>query len=214
MRWIAVNYLFSPRSQYSYEKDSSPHGIEPLPSCMPSPAYSTAPTVTYLFAIYSEFKSGWVNVGKQMRWIFVRNAVIFAVNFCKKCGEMRWNIFFHRIHRFHRFHRNSYINLTQKPMRWIFVRNAVNFAVNFCKKCGEIFILTAFTAITAFLTKVHRIHRNFLQKFTQKPRPGYLSAIVNVTPVNLLKRSQPVIPKKYWFKINTYLFLRKILFML
>ena len=33
-------------------------------------------------------------------------------------------------------------------MRWIFVRNAM--------KCGEIFI---FTAIIAFLTKIHRIHR-------------------------------------------------------
>ena len=83
-----------------------------------------------------------------MRWIFVRNAVNFAVNFCKQCGEMWWIIFFHRIHR---FHRTSYINLPQKSMRWIFVRNAV--------KCGEIFNFTAFTAITAFLTKIHRIHR-------------------------------------------------------
>ena len=28
-----------------------------------------------------------------MRWIYVRNAVNFALNFCKKCGEMWW-IFF------------------------------------------------------------------------------------------------------------------------
>ena len=104
------------------------------------------------------------------RWIFVRNAV--------KCGEF----FFHRIHRFHRI---SYINLPQKSMRWIFVRNAVNFAVKLCKnavKCGEIFIFTAFTANTAFLTKIHRIQRiscensphstHFLRKFTLKPRPG------------------------------------------
>ena len=39
---------------------------------------------------------------KLMRWIFVRNAVNFAVNFCNKCAEMRWNIYFHRIHRIHR----------------------------------------------------------------------------------------------------------------
>ena len=37
-----------------------------------------------------------------MRWIFVRNAVNLVVNFCKKCGEKRWIIFFHRIHRNHR----------------------------------------------------------------------------------------------------------------
>ena len=36
-----------------------------------------------------------------MRWIFVRNAVNLVVNFCKKCGEKRWNIYFHRIHRNH-----------------------------------------------------------------------------------------------------------------
>ena len=36
-------------------------------------------------------------------------------------------------------------------MRWIYVRNAV--------KCGEIFIFTAFTAISGFLTKIHRNHR-------------------------------------------------------
>ena len=132
------------------------------------------------------------------RWIFVRNAVNFAVNFCKKCGEMWWIIFFHRFHRisyinlpqksmqwifvrnavkcgeffFHRFHRISYINLPQKSMRWIFVRNAVKFAANFCKKCGEM----------CWNIYFHRIHRisykdsphssHFLQKFTQKPRPG------------------------------------------
>ena len=64
---------------------------------------------------------------------------------------MRWNVVNYFFHRIHRFHRISYIILPQKSMRWIFVRNAVNF----CKKCGEIFIFTAFTAITAFLTKIY-----------------------------------------------------------
>ena len=45
---------------------------------------------------------------KSMRWIFLRN----AVNFCKKCGEMRWNIYFHRIHRNHRI---SYKNSPHSP---------------------------------------------------------------------------------------------------
>ena len=36
---------------------------------------------------------------KLMRWIFVRNAVNFAVNFCKKCGALRWNIYIQRYHR-------------------------------------------------------------------------------------------------------------------
>ena len=71
------------------------------------------------------------------------------MNFCKKCGEMWWIIFFHRIHRFHRI---SYINVPQKWMRWNLARNEVNFLRNLVK-CGEIFIFTAFTAITAFLTK-------------------------------------------------------------
>ena len=57
---------------------------------------------------------------KSMWWIFARNEVHFAVNnFCKKCGEMRWNIYFHCIHRNHRIsyknsqriHRNSFKNL-------------------------------------------------------------------------------------------------------
>ena len=43
-----------------------------------------------------------------MRWIFVRN----AVNFCKKCCEMWWIIYFHRIHRNHRI---SYNNSPQSP---------------------------------------------------------------------------------------------------
>ena len=108
MRWIAVNYLFSPPSSYSYKKELSPNGPEPLTSCMPSNDYSTAPTITYFFAISCGFKSDWLDVGKQMGWIFLRNVVNFAVNFCRKCGEM-WRIFY--FHRIHRNHRISYKNL-------------------------------------------------------------------------------------------------------
>ena len=147
MRWIEVNYSFSPRSQYSYKNKAPLHGFEPLNSCMPSTAYSTAPTITYSLDISCELKSDWVNVRKQMRWIFVRNALNFAANFCKICGEMWCVIFFHCIHRFHHI---SYINLPQKSKRWIFVRNAVIFVVNFCKKCGEM----------RWNIYFHRSHRN------------------------------------------------------
>ena len=122
-----------------------------------------------------------------MRWIFVRNAVNVAVNFCKKCGEMWWIIFFHRIHRFHCI---SYIILPQNSMRWNFVRNAMNFAVNFCKKCSEM-------RWNIYFPRIHRNHRisyknspqspHFLQKFTAftafltkiypKPRPGLKKAV-------------------------------------
>ena len=71
--------------------------------------------------------------------------------------------FFHRIHRFHRIFYVIFF-LPQNLMRLIFVRNAVNFVVNFCKKCGEIFIFTAFTGITACLTKIHRISYKILPK--------------------------------------------------
>ena len=105
------------------KKEFSLPGFAPRTSCMPSPAYSTAATVTYILDISYEFKSNWISVGKQMRWIFVSNAVNFVRN-AVKGGEL----FFRRIHRFHRI---SYINLPQKSMRWIFVRNAMNFAVIF-----------------------------------------------------------------------------------
>ena len=71
-----------------------------------------------------------------MRWIFVRNAVNLVVNFCKKCGEKRWIIFFHRIHRNHRI---SYENsphsphflrkFTQKPRPGI-LKNAISMQVS------------------------------------------------------------------------------------
>ena len=78
-----------------------------------------------------------------MRWIFVRNAMNFAVHFCK--NAVKCEFFSHRIHRFHRI---SYINLPQKSMRWIFVRNAVNF----CKKCGEM-------RWNIYFHHIHLIHR-------------------------------------------------------
>ena len=150
MRWIAVNYLFSPCSQYSYKKEASLPWFEPVTSFMPSSAHSTSPNLTYFCDISSEFKLDWVNVGKWMRWIFVGNAVNFAVNFCKKCGEKRWIIFFTAFTAFTAFltlicHKSGCGEFLYE-MRWIFVRNAV--------KCGEIFIFTSFTAFTAFLTKM------------------------------------------------------------
>ena len=122
-----------------------------------------------------------------MRWIFVRN----AVNFCKKCGEMWWIIYFHRIHRFHRI---SYIILPQTLMRWIFVRNAVNFAVNLCKKCVEMWWIIYFHCINrnhriSYKNSPHSPH--FLQKITLKPRPGWclcsrLFLVVVFVIVNIL----------------------------
>ena len=47
---------------------------------------------------------------KSMRWIFVRNAMKIAVNFCMKCGEMRWFLSPHSPHSPH-FEQN----FTQKP---------------------------------------------------------------------------------------------------
>ena len=79
---------------------------------------------------------------------------------------MRWNVVNYFFHRFHRF---SYINLPQKSMQRIFVGNAVNFAVNFCMKRGEIFI---FPTITAFLTKIHRIHHISYKDLLKNLDPG------------------------------------------
>ena len=54
--------------------------FEPLTSCMPLTAKSSAPAVTYIFESSCDFKSDWVNLGNHLRWIFVRNAV--------KCSEI------------------------------------------------------------------------------------------------------------------------------
>ena len=87
--------------------------------------------VNYFFhRIHGFHRISYINLPQtSMRWIFERNAVIFAVHFCKKCGELRWNIYFHRIHRNHRI---SYNNSPQSPH-----------------------FLQQFTAITAFLTKTY-----------------------------------------------------------
>ena len=157
-----------------------------------------------------------------MRQYFVRNAANFAVNFCKKCSQMRGNIFFTAFtafltlicHKcrcgefrgnlcvkavksffFHRISRISYISLTQKSMQWIFIRNAVNFAVDFWKKCGEMLLIISLLhslqscafyknspysphfsqklpALTAFLTKVHRIHCISYKRSSKNLDPG------------------------------------------
>ena len=77
MRWIAVNYLFSQCSQYSYKKEASVHGFELLSSCMPSISYSTAPIVKNFYYLSCKFKSSSVNVGRQIRRIFVQIAAKF-----------------------------------------------------------------------------------------------------------------------------------------
>ena len=79
---------------------------------------------------------------------------VFLTAFCGECGESRWVIYF---------------------LRWmwrlIFVRNAV--------KCGEIFIFTAFTAITAFLTKIHRFHRISYKNIPKNLDPGRNLILLN-----------------------------------
>ena len=41
-------------TRYSYKKESSLHGLEPLfePTCIPSTAYSTTPNITYFSDIF------------------------------------------------------------------------------------------------------------------------------------------------------------------
>ena len=73
---------------------------------------------------------------------------------------MRWNAANYFSHRIHHIHRISYINLPQKSMRRIFVKNAVNFVVNFC-------------AVKYIFSPHLPQSPHFLQKITQKPRPGH-----------------------------------------
>ena len=55
----------------------------------------------------------YINLPQQsMQWVFVRKAVNVAVNICKKCDEMWWNIYCHRIHRNHRI---SFKNSPHSP---------------------------------------------------------------------------------------------------
>ena len=55
--------------------------------------------IIFFHRIHHFHRISYINLPqKSMRWIFVRNAVNFSVNFCKKCREMRWNIYFHRNH--------------------------------------------------------------------------------------------------------------------
>ena len=118
----------------------------------------------------------WIFVRKSVNFVVVRNAVI--------CSELH---FFspHSPHSPHFLHyfatkvdaSNFFVRHSVKCGELIFynasifVGNAVNFVVSFWKNCGKFF----FTAITAFVTKIHCTHRIFfLQKFTQKPRPGII----------------------------------------
>ena len=99
MRFIAVNYLISPRSQYSSKKTSL-QGFEP-------PIIGLEPLIPLLQLSLTAMKFlvnlNQINVGKQMRLFFARNAV--------KCGELIFSP--HSPH----IHRISYINLPHKSKR-------------------------------------------------------------------------------------------------
>ena len=90
---------------------------------------------------------------KLMRWIFVRNAVNFAVNFCKKFGEMRWNICFYRIHCNHRIsykisphspHFLQKITLKPRPGYKVKLPKSRNRKIIFCAKLYLRFQLIVF----------------------------------------------------------------------
>ena len=133
---MTVNYLFSLRSRSSYEKDTSIHWFEPLAqACLqlliPLRQLSLTSIICFVnlnkrwkmnavifckeccemrwnifFTAFSAFLT-WICHKKSMLWIFVRTAVNFVVNFCKKCDEKRWINFLHRIHRNHRISPHS-----------------------------------------------------------------------------------------------------------
>ena len=86
-----------------------------------------------------------------MWWILVRNAVNFAVNFCKKCGEMWWIIFFSAFIAF-----TAFLTLICHKSRRgeFFVRNAVKYLFSPHSPQSPQF-LQKFNAFTAFLTKIY-----------------------------------------------------------
>ena len=191
MWWIAVKYLFSPRSQYSYKIEASLHGCAP-PACLQLliPLRQLSPE-SLIFLV--NFMSDWVNFRKQVRWIFVRNAVNFAVNFCRKRGEMPW-IFFSPHSPYFSYSFATKVDAVNSS------KNVANFAVNFCKKCVEVFIVTVFTAITAFLTKFHSIHRICYRNLPKKPRLGMCSFW------QLIRFIRPVDNSSLNFQILDYLY--------
>ena len=105
----------------------------------------------------------WIFVRKSVNFVVVRNAVIFS--------ELHFSP--HSPHSPHFLHyfatkvdaSNFFVRHSEKCGELIFynasifVGNAVNFVV-FCKNCGNFF----FTAITAFVTKIHCTHRIFFYK--------------------------------------------------
>ena len=124
------------------QKGTSMHGFEPLSFCTSWTSYSTAPTVKYCIYISCEIKSDSVNVEKQMRSIFVRNAVNFEMSFVRYAV----NYFFYRAHRIQRIsciicHKSWCGKFLQEMRRNIFSPHSP-----------------------------HSSH--FLQKSTQRPRPG------------------------------------------
>ena len=104
-----VNYLFSPRSRYSYRKSTYIHGLDCTTSCMTSMHYSCIIPLRQLSLTSLLFL---VNLSKRFK--------TKAVNFCKTIGEMQLNSIFSplSLHFLHKF--STQLN-----------------AVNFSNKCGE-----------------------------------------------------------------------------
>ena len=141
MRWIAVNYLFSPRSWYSYKK------IPPYtcPNLVPTVCLQLLVPLRQL-----SLTSMIILVNLRKRW------KTNAVNFCKKCGEMGL-FFFHRAHCIHRF---SYI-ICQRV-------DVANFCKKWGEFCGEFLQEMRSNAVKYSFSPHSPQSLHFLQKFTQK----------------------------------------------
>ena len=118
-------FIFTASNGTLTMKKTFVHGVEPPTTYLSTISYSTALSANYIFDIFSQLKSDSINVVKQMRWIFGRNPINFAANFCKNCGEMRRINFFSTpftaIAAFHtenyRIHSFSYKNLIKTSTR-------------------------------------------------------------------------------------------------
>ena len=130
-----------------------------------------------------------------MRWILVRNAVIFAVNSCMKLGEKRRIIFFSPHSRLSPI---SFINFQQMLMRWIFIRNALNC----CKKCGEMrwnFYFHRIHRNRRIFSKIRRIHRISYKNLPNNLNPG---CVTTMWSGELIIKTRFQEAWKYWFKIH------------
>ena len=117
LRWIIyfhrVLSILTKKNSRHTGSNLWPHAFLPL--------LSPLRQLSLIFKISCEFKSVWVYFGNHMRWVFVRNVVKFAVNFCKKSGEIFIFTAFTAITAFltkiHRVHRISYKNYPKTSTR-------------------------------------------------------------------------------------------------